>query len=167
MREKKKASKGNDVLLDALQVVDVGLAPALDGVALGRQAARRELAGLVIDGACRDTAQLEKLAIPVYARFANPRAGTAAIWAENQVPIQCGGVRVAPGEILFGDADGVIVASEAELLGALPRAREIQETEARIRARVEAGESLLALTNLEEHVGRLRRGETSALRFTP
>jgi len=138
---------------------------AVAGELFATEAARRGLAGLMIDGACRDTTELEKLTIPVYARFANPRAGTAAQWGENQVAVQCGGVRVAPGEVLFGDADGVVVATEQELLAALPRAREIQETEAQIRSRVAAGESLLSMTNLDEHAARVRRGETSALRF--
>jgi 4-hydroxy-4-methyl-2-oxoglutarate aldolase len=138
---------------------------AVAGELFATEAARRGLAGLVIDGACRDTAQLEQLAIPVYARFSNPRAGSADRWGENQVPIRCGGVRIAPGEILFGDADGVVVATEAELLAALPRAREIQATEAQLRTRIEAGESLLDLTNLQEHAARVRRGSKSALRF--
>ncbi len=152
---------------DVLVVDTQGSRLAVAGELFATEAVRRGLAGIVIDGGCRDTAAIGKLSLPVYARFATPRAGTAMAWGDHQVPVQCGGVRVAPGELVFGDADGVIVASEDELLAALPRAREIQATEARIRARIEVGTSLIELTNFEEHARHVQRGEASSLRFLP
>jgi len=53
--------------------------------------------------------------IPVYTRFVFPNAGTARTLCQTQIPVQCGGVTVHPGDVVFGDQDGVIVASEEEL----------------------------------------------------
>ncbi len=161
-------------VLCALRDADVGEVLVIDtegsqgavaGELFGNEAQRKGLAGLVIDGACRDTASLAELDIPVYARFSNPRAGLAREVLDTQVPVRCGGVRVDPGDWIYGDDDGVLVASEAELQGALPRAREIQRAEAELRKRIEAGEPLASLTNLDEHEAKRRRGEESALAF--
>lgn len=147
-------------------VVDTeGSQQAVAGELFGSEAQRKGLAGLVIDGGCRDTAALMELEIPVYARFSNPRAGLAREVLDVQVPVRCGGVRVDPGDWIYGDDDGVLVASEAELRAALPRAQEIQRTEAELRKRIAAGESLTSLTNLDEHEAKRRRGEQSALAF--
>jgi RraA family protein len=147
-------------------VIDTeGSQGAVAGELVGHEAQRKGLAGLVIDGGCRDSAALLELEIPVYARFSNPRAGLAREVLDLQVPVRCGGVRVDPGDWLYGDDDGVLVASEAELRAALPRAREIQRAEAELRKRIAAGESLVSLTNLDEHEAKRRRGEESSLGF--
>lgn len=147
-------------------VVDTeGSRCAVAGELFASDAMRQGLAGIVIDGGCRDTAHLRRLDLPVYARFSNPRSGTTLRLGESQVPVQCGGVRVAPGDWVFGDDDGILVASTEELEAALPRAQEIQRTEAELRSRIEAGESLAALTNVDEHERLRAQGKESALAF--
>lgn len=155
-----------DALPGEVLVIDTeGSQNAVAGELFGNEAQRKGLAGLVIDGGCRDSAALMELEIPVYARFSNPRAGLAREVLDIQVPVRCGGVRVDPGDWVYGDDDGVLVASEAELLAALPRAQEIQRAEAKLRERIEAGEPLASLTNLDEHEAKRRKGEESALAF--
>ena len=154
------ASPGEVLVIDT-----EGSQSAVAGELFGHEAQRKGLAGFVIDGACRDTASLAKLEIPIYARFSNPRAGLAQELLDTQVPVRCGGVRVDPGDWIYGDDDGVLVASEAELRCALPRAREIQRAEAELRKRIAAGDPLASLTNLDEHEAKRRRGEDSALAF--
>src|SRR5262245_49651616 len=105
---------------------------ALAGELFATEAARRQLAGIVIDGACRDTAKLATLPIPLYARWVCPAAGTAERLGATQGPVVCGGVSVGPGDVVVGDRDGIVVLSEAELLALLPRAEEVQRTEARV-----------------------------------
>ncbi len=147
-------------------VVDTeGSQNAVAGELFGHEAQRKGLAGIVIDGACRDSAALRALEMPIYARFHTPRAGTAIERLETQVPVRCGGVRVRPGDWLYGDDDGILVASEDELRAALPRAEEIQRAESELRRRMNAGESLVGLTNLDEHEAKRERGEDSALAF--
>src|SRR5438874_13572070 len=87
---------------------------ALAGELFATEAARRKLAGIVIDGACRDTLKLVTLQFPLYARWVCPAAGTAERLGTTQRPVVCGGVSVQPGDVLVGDRDGIVVASEAE-----------------------------------------------------
>src|SRR5262245_7482254 len=88
---------------------------ALAGELFATEAARPKLAGLVIDGACRDTPKLATLLLPVYARWVCPAAGTAQRLGATQQAVVCGGVTVAPGDVVIGDRDGVVVVSESEL----------------------------------------------------
>jgi regulator of RNase E activity RraA len=69
--------------------------------------------------------------------------------------------------VVIGDGDGIVVVSEAELLALLPRAEEVQRTEARVLERLEGGESLLAMLNFAEHCDALQQGRPSKLRIHP
>ena len=67
------------------------------------------LAGVVIDGSVRDTEELRELGFPVYAVGANPNGPTKFVPGRINWPISCGGVAVRPGDLVVGDADGVVV----------------------------------------------------------
>lgn len=138
---------------------------ALAGELFTTEAARRKLAGIVIDGAVRDTAGLPAIGLPVYARLIHPVSGFTTTAGKTRIPVSCGGVTVNPGDVVFGDQDGLIVASGAELAHLLPRAEEIQQKEARVLSRMRAGESLLDLINFDEHCSALQAGRPSALQF--
>jgi regulator of RNase E activity RraA len=79
--------------------------------------------------------------------------------------IVCGGVEVSPGDIVFGDDDGVLVASVERIAAALEVAELIGRSERAILAAQARGEALHGLTNLDEHAAALDRGESSALAF--
>ena len=140
---------------------------ALAGELFATEAARRKLAGIVIDGACRDTAKLATLGLPLYARWVCPAAGTVERLGTTQQSVVCGGVTVAPGDVVIGDRDGIVVVSEAELLALLPRAEEVQRAEARVLERLERGEGLLGMLNFAEHCAALEQGRPSKLRIQP
>jgi regulator of RNase E activity RraA len=72
---------------------------------------------------------------------------------------------VRPGDVVFGDADGVVVVAPDDVPRLAARAAEIQRVEAEVLSRVRSGTSLRDLTNLDEHWDRRRRDEESALRF--
>ena len=150
---------------DVLVIDTGGSQTAVAGELFATEAGRRGLAGIVIDGACRDTSRIRTIPIPVYSRSVTPLAGTTQRLFETQIPIQCGGVTVHPGDILLGDDDGIVVASEEELIEMIPMAEAIQEKEARILKRMESGESLLNMLNYDEHVRRIKAGEESKLDF--
>src|SRR3954447_1248870 len=78
---------------------------ALAGELFATEAARRGLAGVVIDGACRDTAGLAALGLPFYARWVSPAAGTTQRLGATGQAVCCGGVAVAPGDVALGDRD--------------------------------------------------------------
>ena len=77
------------------------------------------LQGIVIDGAIRDIQGIRDLDFPVFFRASTVAASVKAAPGELQVTISSGGVSVNPGDIIVGDADGVIVipkANEEEVL---------------------------------------------------
>lgn len=155
-------SRAGDVL-----VVDAGGGPrAVAGELFATEARRRGLGGMVIDGAVRDTATLRTLDLAVYARHISPMAGRTRSTTTARGTVWCGGVPVQEGDVLFGDADGVIVVSPEAVQALTARAAEIQRTEAAVLARLRAGTPLTELLNLDEHWSRRLRGEDSALGFT-
>ena len=92
---------------------------------------------------------------------------TAERLGVTQRPVVCGGVGVEPGDVVVGDRDGIVVVSEAALLALLPRAEEVQRTEAGVMERLGRGDPLLDMLNLAEHCAALREGRPSQLRLRP
>jgi RraA family protein len=138
---------------------------ALIGELFTNEALRRGLAGLVIDGPVRDLESIRELDIPVYARSFCPCSGTAIRLMEEQIPIFCGGIQVNPDDILFGDDDGVVVASEAELLSLIENAVAIEEAERELLKQINSGKPLVEMLNFKEHVKGLKAGTNSSLQF--
>ncbi|MCM3691328.1 RraA family protein [Neobacillus niacini] len=67
------------------------------------------IGGLVVDGVIRDIIGVKALNFPVFSRGTTVAASSKAGVGEVNVPISCGGVSVNPGDIIVGDADGVVV----------------------------------------------------------
>jgi regulator of RNase E activity RraA len=79
------------------------------GSILATRLHRRGVAGLVTDGTVRDAAGIAGLDLPVFAAGASPTTNLARHHAVDlQVPIGCAEVAVYPGDVLVGDADGVV-----------------------------------------------------------
>ena len=147
-------------------VVDGGRAPlAALGELLANEAARRGLGGIVVDGYVRDRSGLPEL--PIWARGTVPMAGRNDVVPRVGGTVTVGGVRVAPGDLVLADDDGIVIAPPAQLEAALDRAEEIERAEAAVLAAVRGGADLIAMTNLAEHVAKLRAGAASRLEITP
>ncbi len=151
----------NDVLVVSAGVDDLAVA----GELFCTEAARRDMAGVVIDGLCRDSAMVARLGMPVYSRGVTPRAAPAQMVPVVQVPVMIGDVEVRPGDLMLGDDDGIVVGSEAEFESALDEAEAIQVREKALRISIENGRSLLDALNFVEHAERLREGVDSRLTF--
>jgi regulator of RNase E activity RraA len=151
---------------DVLVVATGGAGLAMAGELFATEALRRGMAGLIIDGYCRDLATLRRLPLPVFARGVTPRAAPVRAVPVVGVPVRIGGVEVAPGELLLGDDDGVVIGSEAQVRAAAVTAAGIQVREEALRASIQDGTSLFDHLNFDEHAERLGRGEESALRFS-
>ena len=104
----------------------------------------RRLAGVVIHGAIRDTADIREMKFPAFATLVTGRAGEPKGLGEINVPIAIGAVRVAPGDWFVGDDDGVIVIPRAEAVEIANRAMDCLERENRIRAEIDQGKTTLA-----------------------
>ena len=105
---------------------------------------KRGVAGTVIDGACRDTYLARDVGYPVYSRSYSMRTGKDRVQVEGtNVVVNIGDARVAPGDILRGDADGVVVIPRAHEDAVLAAAEEIDAVEGQIRAAINAGKTLV------------------------
>ena len=103
----------------------------------------RSIAGTVIDGACRDVALSHELSYPIYSRSYSMRTGKDRVQVEaTNGPVNIGDARVHPGDILRGDADGVVVIPRAHEDEVLKIAEEIDAVEDQIRRAVKEGKSL-------------------------
>ena len=69
----------------------------------------RNVAAVVIDGAVRDSDGIRQTGVPHFSRAVTPNAGDASVQGDINIPIQCAGVVVNPGDIVVGDNDGVVV----------------------------------------------------------
>ena len=139
---------------------------AVAGELFATEAIRRGVAGIVIDGLCRDSRVLAELDLPVYARGVAPTACPARAVPVVQVPILIGPVEVRPGDLVLGDDDGVVVASEEEVLARLDAAEVIQRREETLRASIAAGSSLFDSVNYREHLAAVGAGRDSKLTFS-
>ena len=138
---------------------------AVFGELFATEARRRGLAGIVTDGLCRDLRSLRGIGLPVFARGTTPRSGTTVSRAAPGATVVCGGAQVSPGDIVFGDDDGVLIAPAQRVAAALETAELIARSERALLAAQARGEALNGLTNHREHVAALDRGEASALAF--
>ncbi len=121
------------------------------GDILALRAQVRGAAGVVTDGAIRDSASLGGLEIPVYHAAVHPAVlGRRHVPWETGVTVACAGVTIQPGDIVVGDADGVVVLPLAIAPEVLADASEQERQEAFIAAQVAAGESTDGLYPLGE-----------------
>ncbi|MFX0577958.1 RraA family protein [Nocardia nepalensis] len=147
-------------------VVDGGGAEiAFAGELFARGALVRGLGGIIVDGGYRDIAYVRGCALPVYSRFVTPMAGTTSELGQLQIPVICGGVEVAPGDLILADAEGVIVVDPARIDALLDAAAAVKDAEAKLVELLDAGSTLSDGLNVAEHAAALERGEPSALRF--
>jgi regulator of RNase E activity RraA/2-keto-4-pentenoate hydratase/2-oxohepta-3-ene-1,7-dioic acid hydratase in catechol pathway len=121
------------------------------GDILALRAQVRGAAGIVTDGAIRDSAALASLDIPVYHAAVHPAVlGRRHVPWETDVAVACAGVTIQPGDILVGDADGVVVLPPGLAAEVLAAAREQERQEEFIAARVASGEPIAGLFPLPE-----------------
>ena len=124
--------------------VATGCAPqfALWGGLMTTRAMHLKAAGAVLDGYSRDTPEILEAGFPVfslggYAQDQGPRGKVI----DYRVGIEINGVRIAPGDIVFGDLDGVLVIPRAAEEEAIRRALEKASTENQVRDAIRAGMS--------------------------
>ena len=124
---------------DVLVAVGGGDQTALVGELLSMRAAVRGAAGFVVDGYVRDKSAL---ALPVFARGAQPRKPSRQNFAAIDEPVDLLGVRVAPGDLVLADEDGIVVVPRTAAEAILGRVQEVLAANEATRAQIVAGEDL-------------------------
>jgi regulator of RNase E activity RraA len=116
------------------------------GNILATRIQQRGAAGVVTDGAFRDTPSIQAIDLPTYARGQHPNISfTIHHPVAINVPIGCGGIAVLPGDVIVGDAEGVIVIPRAIAEEVARDAVEQERKEAFILTKIESGSSIVGV----------------------
>ncbi len=98
--------------------------------------------GIVVDGGVRDTVTVKTLDIPCYLKGMQGAAGPIALTdVDWDVPVGCAGTTVVPGDVIYGDGDGVVVIPLALFDQVLQEGIHHERLEVYIRKKIEAGSS--------------------------
>jgi len=138
-------TKPGDIL-----IVDGGgcMDNAILGGNMAKEASCRGVAGLVIDGAIRDVAEIRELDIPCFTRAITPAGPNYSYIGDVGAPISCGGTLVESGDLVIGDDDGVTVVPRRRINKVLTVCRETLAAEAEWDRRINAGESFTDILDL-------------------
>jgi len=128
------------------------------GEVLAIAAQTRDLAGLVIDGGVRDTVEMAGLGFAVFSRHVNVRGTRKLVAGALGVPVQVGDVTVRTGDLVVGDADGVVVLPAETTTAIVDAADDRVAKEADIVRRIHAGQSTLSIYGLSEQRSEVGRG---------
>ena len=137
------AQPGEVVVIDA-----GGSGPAIWGELATHSAVQRGLAGVVIDGALRDSPEIIDMKFPAFSRLVMPNAGEPKGFGEIGVPVTVGNMRVETGDWLLGDDDGVVVLPKNIAVEYANRSMDVLEKENRIREEIKEGSTLSQVTEL-------------------
>ena len=119
------------------------------------------LAGVVIDGAVRDSLTLCDMGFPVFSVGTNPNGPTKNVPGRINHPVSVGGVTVQPGDLVTADADGVVVVARESIAALLPLAeKKVADEAKRIAAIAQGKTSAPWLDAALRTAGVLREGET-------
>jgi 4-hydroxy-4-methyl-2-oxoglutarate aldolase len=113
-------------------------------------ALNRGVIAAVIDGACRDVEEIRRMRFPVICKGVVPNVGAIAGYGDVNVPVQCAGVAVSPGDVVVVDGNGVVVVSIAEAAAILEKAQRLLETEHLLQEKIKAGATIGELVNVDE-----------------
>jgi regulator of RNase E activity RraA len=106
---------------------------ALMGAIMINACKQLKLGGVVLDAAVRDTLELRDLDFPVFSVGANPNGPTKFVPGRINWPVSCGDIAVNPGDLIVGDADGVVVVEREKAASLLPlAAKKLSDETARI-----------------------------------
>ena len=140
-----RAEPGTVIAVDA-----GGVPPAIWGELASESAVQRRLAGVVIDGAIRDVAEIRRLKFAAHARLICSHAGHPKGLGEIGGPIRLCGAEVFPGDWLVGDADGVMLLPKDRVVEMANRAQDVLEQENRQRAEIRQGRTLGQVAQLQK-----------------
>src|SRR5690606_33672231 len=136
------------------------LSSALMGTIMMTACRQLGIAGVVMDGAARDSLEIIEMDYPVFAAGTNPNGPTKNIGGRIGHPISIGGVTVNPVDFVIGDNDGVVVVEREKIEDLLPLAeKKVRDETARIEAIKNGDTAAKWLTSALRNAGVLKEGE--------
>jgi 4-hydroxy-4-methyl-2-oxoglutarate aldolase len=134
---------------------------ALMGTIMMNACRQLGIAGVVIDGAVRDSMEIDEMDFPVFSVGTNPNGPTKQVSGRIGHPVTVGGVTVHSGDFVIGDADGVVVVEREKIESLLPlAAKKVADEESRI-AQIKQGKTSAAwLDAALRTAGVLKQGES-------
>lgn len=132
-----KAPKGSVIVIDCSDNKEYACIGEM--VALGMKV--KGLAGFIIDGPVTDSIAIGEMGLPAFCTGVSVvTTNILGIYGEENITIKCAGAIVNPGDIVFGDADGVVVLSKDDFESYLIKAEEAVVREKMIREKITSGE---------------------------
>ncbi len=143
------ASPGDVIVVSAGEYEEAGSF----GDVLANACMAAKLGGLITDTGVRDTAQLRQLGFPVFSLSVSIKGTVKETLGAINQPIIIGGETINPGDVVVGDADGVVVVRRSEVKDVIELSRIREDNEAGYIEAYKAGKSVIEVSNLE---GKLR-----------
>ncbi len=137
---------GDVVVIDSHGSVNT----AFWGENMTMSAMNRGVLAAVVDGACRDVEEIRRLKFPVICKGIVPNVGSVSGYGHVNVPIQCAGVPVSPGDIIVVDGNGVVVVPKDESATILEKAEHLLRTEGLVHEKIKAGATIGELIHVDE-----------------
>lgn len=123
------AREGDVLVVDADGYPEAGIWGELMAVA----ASKRGIAGTIIDGGVRDVVEVSEMGFPLFARHVSPKGSNKQQDGAINAPIVCGGVHVQRGDVMVGDANGVVAIPRDEAVDVIQACRRKEEKENQYR----------------------------------
>ncbi|MBR0161968.1 MAG: RraA family protein [Oscillospiraceae bacterium] len=117
----------------------------------------RGIAGVVLDGSCRDSEDIKKLGFPMFVRGVNPSGTVKETLAKINVPVLVGGIMVQPGDLVIGDCDGVVVIPQSLEDSVIGKAIEKHNKELEIVKKLEAGQTTLEIYGFDKLIAQKQK----------
>ena len=120
------------------------------------------IAGVILDAATRDSEEIIEMGFPMFSVGTNPNGPTKFVPGRINWPVSVGGIAVAPGDLIVGDADGIVVIEREKAAAMLPLAQKKLDDETKRIAGIKRNEALRPpwLDGALRAAGVLKEGET-------
>lgn len=143
------AQPGDVIVVSAGEYAEAGSF----GDVLANACQAKGIAGLVTDTGVRDTQEIRELGFPVFSYSVSIKGTVKETIGPMAEPVLIGGEIIRPGDVVRGDADGIVVVRQGDLAETIRKSQEREDTEAGYIAAYRAGKSVIEVSNLAAALG--------------